>query len=1401
MSLRNSYKVLFSFALILSAIAGYAQRAPDQFSHLSVRDGLPHNQVNCIYKDSKGFIWFGTLSGLAKYNGFDFKVYKHSVSDSTTLDDNDIRSISEGPDGLLWVQSRKGFSLYDERLDRFQRKAAANLRKFSITENKIRALKKFGNTRYLYISMISGFYHYNSQTKKLDHINHVIGKTNTINAVPIVDIGICQNGDLWVLHADLALERLDHADYSVKKRIVTFSNMFPGENATYKVFVDRQDGIWIYDLSNPIGAFYIDPVSYAIQKLNRSSEPVRLNSNVISGIVQAADDKIWIATDHGGINILDKKTNQITYALNSENDPKSLGQNNLTTIYCDDLGTIWAGTYRRGVSYFHPGGIKFQITRIDGVRNSLEYNDINAVTDAGKGRLWIGTNGKGLCYYDRTSKLLKNLQHDPENPNSISNDAIVSITKGKGSELWIGTYGGGLDLFDGSNFRHFSTKSTGGRLSNDRVSGVLKDSFGRFWVTTMGGGINLLDERSQQFKVFLRSPGHLESNYIFNVLEDDLGNIWFATGYGLSVLKRNKSELETILSKDNGGNELINNSVNILRKDNRGNLWIGTREGLSIYNIASNHFYNFTVKDGLPSNNIQSIEPAGSHEFWISTSNGLSKAIVADEQRHKIRFINFDEYDGLQGKEFNRSASCRLSSGELAFAGADGLNIFQPAGIRNLNSKSALVFTDLFLFNQPVKVDEKAEGSVVLRNSINETGSITLNSHQNVFTIAFASLNYLEPHKVKYQYMLSGFDKNWITPDDLSRKATYTNLDAGNYKFLVRASDPDGVWDADLKQLEIHILPPFYKSTLAYILYIISFGIVLYLVRRRGIQKLRSQFSAEQEKRELQISLEQERQAALQMVEQERVEALRIRELDASKIKFITNISHEFRTPLSLILAPVEKILHTKDLHGHLQEQFVVIQNNAARLLNLVNQLLDFRKMEAKQLMLQKSNGEFVSFVKEIVLSFKDLADKKNVDLSFNSMIGEYTFPFDREKIERVLLNILSNSFKFTLENGKVAVFLQTSEHQDSIEVKIRDTGIGIAQDQQEKIFGSFYQIEMPDSIVNQGSGIGLSIAKEFAELHGGHIEIESEPGFGSCFTLILPIPAGEDLKDDAKAPVEAPCKAEQLPGQGEVTPREQKQKKATILLVEDDADLRHYLKNSLGERYLVIEANNGKDGWQKTLFHHPAAVVTDITMPEMNGVELCKKIKSDERTRHLPVILLTAVNGLEQQLYGLESGANDYITKPFSVEILQAKLSNVLSQQESFKKTYQKRLEIKPPEVEVETPDEKFLQELIDYLEKNIANSNFSVDELSNLVLVSRVTLYKRIVALTGKTPLEFIKSFRLQRAAQLLEKGNFTVSQITYKVGFKTTKNFVRSFKNEFGMIPTKYLDSRTARHEPAE
>jgi signal transduction histidine kinase/DNA-binding response OmpR family regulator len=885
----------------------------------------------------------------------------------------------------------------------------------------------------------------------------------------------------------------------------------------------------------------------------------------------------------------------------------------------------------------------------------------------------------------------------------------------------------------------------------------------------LSGGLDLLDRSSGKFshnQYKEGQPSPLQSNYIAALIEDRSGNLWVGTAIGLTMFEK-KSTQALQYHHYNNSNGLSNNNVITLLEDSKGRIWVGTREGLNVFDHKKNSFRSFSLKDGLPDNTVLTILEDHKHNLWITTPNGLCNLVLNNEAKVEdlsFTVINYDETNNLQDREFNDNAALRTRSGELIFGGPSGFNIIDPARIQRPQGDPKIVFTNLQILNNNIEVGEEVNNRIILNEALPEIEKIKLKHKENIFSIEFAALDFSHSSRSKYAYKLEGFNDEWLYTDGLQRKATYTNLDPGSYVLKVKVLNSNGEWSKE-KVLHIRITPPFWRTPLAYLIYTAFVAGILLLARRITVDRAHMRFE----------------------VKQQRKEAERMQALDTMKTKFFTNVSHEFRTPLSLIISPLDKII--KNINDPEQKkQLHLVHRNAKRLLNLVNQLLDFRKMEVQEFKLHPVVGDIVKFIKDISFSFSDISEKKNIEYIFESNVSTLEIYFDKDKLEKILFNLLSNAYKYTPDNGKVSVRLEyrpEEEKEGSFAIHVCDTGIGIPKDKQERIFERFFQHDVPESMVNQGSGIGLSITREFVKLHNGTITVNSEPDKGSCFTVVLPARKISDAINQSAVsekimPSEVVEETENESGNN---------KKKTILLVEDNEDFRFYLKDNLKTLYNVEEAANGKEGLEKVRKLNPELVVSDIMMPLMNGIELARKIKSDTITAHIPVILLTAVGSEEVQMEGYDIGINDYITKPFTFEILASRIKNLLAQQKLLKKNFQKQLEVNPSEITITPLDELFMKQALAAVEKNIGNPDYSVEDLSRDMHMSRVALYKKILALTGKAPLEFIRTIRLKRGAQLLEKSGMTIAEIAYEVGFNNPKNFSKYFKEEFKVLPSQY------------
>ncbi|MFC0772174.1 hybrid sensor histidine kinase/response regulator transcription factor [Terrimonas alba] len=1353
--------------LILLSLSAFAQSTHYNFSKLDTYTGLSHNQVIAILKDSDGFVWFGTMSGLNRYDGYSYRIFRKNYNDSSSLLDNSVQSLYELPDGRMWVVTMGGVCIYNSHTENFDADYYSYLQSLGLPSGPITNIARGSNGRYWFLYDNADLYLYSATDKKAKSFRQNSGLNSSGK---IVSIKETRDGKLWLLYENGFLQQYDINLNKLIFSSATLQNLSKANNYIY-FFVDNDGDIWLWGVNN--GVFLFQPQFNLIRQFNENSFPSRLTTNLVTQVVHDNNGLIWVATDHGGINLIDKRHNfSISYLLNDPKDPRSLSQNSIRAMYKDDNGIIWLGTYKQGVNYLNSNIVLFSLYRHqESNAKSLPYDDVNRFVEDKSGNIWIGTNGGGLIFFDRKQNTFKQYLHDPNNKNSLSNNVIVSLWLDHEGILWIGTYFGGLNSFDGNKFTHYRHNDNDSlSLSNDNVWEILEDREQNLWIGTLGGGLDIFDRKTNRFKHY-QSKGipqdPLPSNYISSILQDKKGNLWVGTSGGVTIFENNKAT--RVFYKDNNDkNSLSNNNVICIAEDSKGRVWVGTREGLNLFNEQTKGFQTFTTADGLPDNMILNIIEDNHQTLWLSTPNGLCNAIPKQNKNGLVfSIISYDETNNLQNREFNDNAALKTRAGELIFGGPSGFNIINPDKILKPVYRPKIVFTGLQILNKSVEPGELINNRVLLQQSLSRLQSIDLKYKENVFSIEFASLDFDHSNRDKYAYMLEGFNSEWLYADGNLRRATYTNLDPGHYTLKVKVLSYNGEWSEE-KELRINIAPPFWRTPIAYIIYaLIAIGLFL-LARRITLDRIHMRFEVKQQRRE----------------------AERAHALEQLKTKFFTNVSHEFRTPLSLIISPLDKIIkQTTDEEQ--KKQLNLVQRNAKRLLNLVNQLLDFRKMEVQEMKLHPAIGDIIWFSKDISHSFMDIADKKNIRFSFSSNIDSLEIYFDKDKIEKILFNLLSNAFKYTHDNGAVSISLvynppANNEGDGTLAIEVRDTGIGIPADKHEKIFERFFQTDVPESMVNQGTGIGLAITKEFVKLHNGIITVKSEPEQGTCFTVLLP---AKKIYEASTQPATIPVLAEETE-QIKFEESQRGGKKKTIIVVEDNEDIRFYLKDNLKGQYHVEEATNGKEGWEKIKLLNPDLVVSDIMMPLMDGVELARKIKTETLTAHIPVILLTAMGSEEKQLEGLKAGVNDYITKPFTFEILASRIRNLLAQQKLLQKRFQKQIEVNPGEVTITPVDEKFLKQALEVVEKNMDNPDFSVEDFSRDMYMNRVTLYRKILSITARTPIEFIRSIRLKRAAQLLEKSGMSVAEIAYEVGFNNPKNFTKAFKEEFKVLPSQYI-----------
>lgn len=1352
--------LLLAVILVCTCHAPATAQQQINFTSLTTKNGLSSNTVNCILKDRYGLMWFGTEDGLNKFDGSTVTVYRNKPNDTASLQANEILSLHEDPAGNLWVGTSGGsVSMYDRPHDCFiNYPSGEGVNR--INNNVIRGVCSGPGGR-IWVASYNG-------VNILDPINNTITRLMAADKLPFSKIcnTIFQDRqhNIWIGTTEgLFL-------YNTTDNIYVHYAHHPGDNKSISgdnigvVTQDSKGHIWI-GTGQGLSMLNTDGTTFINYRHSEKDENT-ISNDAVNAIVPCDNDQLWIGTERG-LNIMDTRTGEITRRLYDNRDVHGLTSEGIRTVYADNRGIYWLGTTRGGVNKYDRNLNLFNLV----LSNPFDKSGLNApivtsFADNGDGKIFVGTEGGGLSLFDPRTKQFTAYPLRSKRQDADSRIVVKGLNRINNEQLLVATIMDGLFIMNPQTgtYRQLLAGNDAEGLNSNLIYCVTKDSKGNWWVGTNGAGINVLNAAGKVIERFTPSPVSAidkklpVNGYIRDILQDKAGMIWIATHGGGMARYNPGSGTFNIYNTRNSS--LPNDKVQTLLQDRQGTIWAGTfGGGLCIIDSSGKSFTPFTEKNGLPNNAVYKIIEDNKGFLWVSTNKGLTSI---DPVSRKLTTYNY--YNGVQRNNFYPGSGVRTGDGTLYFGGLEGFNYFNPAYLKKNMNIPAVLITDLKISNQSVSPSK--EGAI--QQNVSVASSINLEFKQN-FALNFVALNYTAPGQNQYAYRLEGFDKEWNYVGG-TNVAHYTNLDPGSYTFHVKASNNDGVWSKGDTSIRIIVHPPIWRTTYAYITYALILGGLLFYIRRRGIEKIKRKFREEQEHKEI-----------------ERVHAM-----DQLKIKFLTNLSHEFRTPISLILGPVDKLIAGEDNKGR-TEHLQMIKRNGKRLLNLVNQLLDFRKMEEQELKLQTSGGEFVAFVKDSFDSFKDLAERRKIHFIFTTGITHLFCAFDHDKIERIVFNILSNAFKFTPEGGTVNLLLQKWEPPVTdpaitwVMIRIHDTGIGIPAEKKDKIFERFFQGNSPVTLLNQGSGIGLSITKEFVLMHGGRIETESEPGKGTAFNVYLPftgICEDEEMEENHPVKCQAPdthVQSKQLP-QNKVLP--------ALLLVEDNDDFRFYLRENLRQFYRVIEAAHGKEGWQKALSHHPQLIVSDISMPSMDGIELCRKLKADKRTNHIPVILLTALTGEAEQLKGLETGANDYITKPFNFELLHSKINNLLLLKDTLKDTYTRKIDITSPPGSTQPENEKLLRNLRQYLEENISDTQFSVDSLSRQLGMSRSTLYHKLFELTGQTPVEYVRSVKLEKAAALLQNSDLNVSQIAYSVGFATPKYFAKTFKAKYNMLPSEYI-----------
>ena len=1301
--------------------------------YLGIDQGLSNNAVTCIYKDHNGFMWFGTYDGLNRYDGYSFHVFRNTIGDSTSLLDNHVFCINSDNENKLWVGEGKGLSVYDPNRSAF---FTPRFRKVSSSEivplnDAVYSIKSAGN------AMLVGTAHSGlivfTGSREMGKQIVLPGGTGAAYNVQAIEYDSIQQV-VWFFVNDLGLYKYETSSGRI-------AHVASGLTQCYSIFTRSNGDLFIIS----------DPGVFKVCK-NIFKRFDAIPQMTVRDIAEDAKGALWIATDGNGLWYLPPGANKAQpLSLAGE----AINSNSIYDIYIDVEGREWIGTLRGGVNILDKNLHPFKTISYHKGRTEDVNDFILSFCEDDRSNLWIGTDGAGLRYWDKQKNIFTKYVHSAD-AGSVSSNFITCIARDFKNDTWISTWFGGINKLNKSNntFRHYSCYNPFQKNEEKNFWQIYEDGKQRLWASASNRGhLYLYNRPADQFELFDSSLFDLQV-----LTEDRSGNLWGGNYTSLIKIDPEKKKHKTFF---------IGYTVRSICEDKQHNFWVGTEGGgLLLFDRGKGTFRRITTKEGLPNNGILRMLEDDKGNLWLSTYYGLCRYNPALNT-----YRNFTQADGLQSNQFSFNAAIIAKNGEFLFGGIKGFNSFYPDSVYDKRYTPRLFLTGIKIDNLPVETDT---AYVITRNKDIITG-IAVPFDKAILSFDFTALQYSNADNLNYAYYLKGWDKNWSIAN-IVKTANYGHLREGTYVFYVRVMNSDGVWNEEVQLLSVTVLPPWYRTWWAYTLYAaFAIGIVyafLYYYRRQ--ERLRYEIG-------------------LALLEKQKE-----KELTERKISFFTDISHEFRTPLTLIVSPLKDLMAEANA-GHIQKKLLTVHRNARRLLSLVDQLLLFRKVESIEQQLYLSNFDINEVCNEVFLSFVQWGASKNISFNFDRPPDEICYCGDKEKIEIILFNLLSNSLKYTPAGGKVELSLTDEGGQLCIIVK--DTGCGIAENISNRLFDAFYQANNREKASQTGFGIGLYVSKKLAVAHAGSLSYVSTEGMGSAFTLILPInkfTSMEYARKEGKG--DHPGIVHELV---EESPEDEDQaidNKSTVIdriisglptmvIVDDDAELRSYVKEIFIDQFNIYESNDGIAAFALISKELPDIVVSDVVMDKMDGIELCRKLKENAHLAHIPIILLTGSSSEKSKLMGLECGAEDYVSKPFSKELIVARVQNILRSRNRLQQYFFNTITLKPTS-SIESDHKEFLERCIEIVEQYMDNPEFNVQLFCQEIGMSQPALYKRIKAISGLTVNVFIRFLRLRKAAELLINTSKTVVEVTYTTGFNDLRYFRQQFSKLFGMTPSEFI-----------
>lgn len=1360
-------RLSFILLLVLFASILHAERTNYLYSFNSdLNEGISQLSVMDIYQDSKGYLWFATKNGLNRFNGKEYVIYRREDGNEQSLSGNSIASVTEDQDGYLWVGTNNGLNRIDLNTDRIKRynSGANGLTQSSIT-------KVYSDAAgYLWVGTWGGLYRFNREEDRFERIL----LDNNLEDISVSALFEDSAGRYWIGTRDKGVYLCDNQMNIISHFTRESKNMPLNNNNITSIYEDTQKQIWI-------GSKYgLNKVNLRENEvLSFTSENSKLSNNTVRCLVEW-EGKLLVGT-FDGIFALDPESGQIIKVAGYDDINHSLSHYSVYAFCVDHDYTLWVGTFAGGINYLNKFTNRFVLHRPEDELN-IRTGIYGAITYESPSDLWIATEGYGLLNYNYQTNTSHYYLIDPSAHFAFNTNIIKSVFYEDGY-VWCGTTKGEIYKF---NIRTKTFSLYHKYPVEYSIYSIIRDRKGNLWVggasTEFGLTCFVNDLLVMTFTNNVDEPFYLSN--VRCILEEEDGVLLLgSTADGLLRFDTNKKQLTKYSNEATVESYRIpNNYISAIVRTKSGEIWVSTYGGGIFQFDKTEHVKRvMTAGDGLLDNNICSLVESSDRKLWMSTVNGL---IMFDPVGGEVR--NYHRHNGIDIREFTLHSGIALPDGNLCFAGSNGFVTFQVAAMDKNENIPSVVLEQLSVNNRPIEVGDE---SGILDKVLDSMDTIRLLYNENNFSITYQALNYIYSTQNQYAYKLEGYDADWNYVGGRN-SAFYTNLSPGKYVFHVKGSNNDGVWNEQGRSLTIIVQPPLWRTWYAYLFYVIALAVISYVILHY-------------------VNIKRNLEAGLKL---KQLEKQKQEEFHEAKIRLFTNFSHELRTPLMLIITPFEELVKRVDIPAELHDKLSIIYKNARKLLLLVNQLMDLHKNQAGSLELKVSEGDVCEYIKEIYYAFNQIALTNEVKFSLNCTPKTINAWFDKSLLEKVVFNLLSNAFKYTPSGESVTMEvsetswsgldakqtdgLYKDENANYLVLRVKDSGKGIEEGEVDKIFTPFYQIPETSGINLSGTGIGLSLVYTIVQLHRGVIYVDNTERSGACFVVILPISRSafsedqiENIEfdkisevtntDDISASLPAPEKVEGP--------------KYKILLVEDDKDVRSYLKKSLEAEYTVIEAADGVRAYEKVVQDFPDLVLSDIMMPKRDGLELCTLIKNDIRVGHIPVILMTARSMVVHIKEGFQAGADDYIVKPFNMDVLQTRIRSLLASREQLKKLYGKRFSPDVMGIEVKSADERFSQKLFDVIEKNISNEKLDVELLCTEIGISRANLYRKLKSITELSPMELIRNKRLEMAAKLLKESEMNVSEIASHLGFNSHSYFSNSFKTFYGCTPTEFVQMR--------